>query len=187
MRQTRLATTCALRLAIVIGASMVVHAILEHWLDPDRSWLELLARHGWHVMALGLLGYAILFLGFDRLVGVPLHALHAHLYRVATGRLDLLHLETRSIEFAGMVSSVNLLVRRMRLGAGDSDPHRTALALRDIASRLRDQTPEAAEAIVSAAAALDAIEIGRPASRRAGGRDLPRTRAMSRDEPEVAS
>jgi hypothetical protein len=47
----------------------------------------------------------------------------------------------------------------MRLGAGDANPHRTALALRDIAGRLRSTAPEAAEAITSAASALEALEV----------------------------
>lgn len=56
-----------------------------------------------------------------------------------------------------MVGSVNLMVRRMRLGAGDADSHRTALALRDLATRLHDDAPAAAEAMLEAAAALDQL------------------------------
>jgi hypothetical protein len=45
----------------------------------------------------------------------------------------------------------------MRLGAGDADPHRTALALRDLAARLHDSDPAASDAMLNAAAALEML------------------------------
>ena len=90
-------------------------------------------------------------------MGRPLRAIHAHLYKVATGRLEILDLDARVTEIAEMVASVNLMVRRMRLGAGDADPHRTSLALREVAARLCHSAPDAAEAMVNAAAALEML------------------------------
>ena len=157
MRPSRLASIFAFRLAVTLALAMAAYAALERYQDPQASWMSLGLTHGWHVVALGLLLYAVLVVGFDRLVGRPLRVIHAHLYKVATGRLEILHLDARVKEIAEMVASVNLMVRRMRLGAGDADPHRTALALRDLGARLRDSAPEVAEAMVNAAAALELL------------------------------
>lgn len=157
MRPSRLASIFAFRLAMTLALAMAAYAALERSQDPQASWMSLGLTHGWHVVTLGLLLYAVLLVGFDRLVGRPLRVIHAHLYKVAIGRLEILHLDARVKEIAEMVASVNLMVRRMRLGAGDADPHRTALALRDLGARLRDSAPEAAEAMVNAAAALELL------------------------------
>lgn len=157
MPPSRLATIFAVRLAVTLALAMAAYAALERYRQPQASWTGLGLTHGLHVVALGLLLYAVLVIGFDRLVGRPLRVIHAHLYKVATGRLEILHLNARVKEIAEMEGSVNLMVRRMRFGAGDADPHRTALALRDLGARLRESAPEAAEAMVNAAAALELL------------------------------
>jgi methyl-accepting chemotaxis protein len=157
MRRSRLASVFAFRLAATLGVAMTGYALLELYRDPQASWTTLGVTHALHVVALAVLLYVVLLVSFNRLVSRPLRAIHAHLYKVATGRLDILHLDARVTEIEEMVASVKLMVRRMRLGAGDADPHRTALALRDLASRLRDSAPEAAEAMVNAAAALELL------------------------------
>lgn len=157
MRRSRLATIFATRLALILTAAMAVYAVLEWYRNPQRSLTDLGVTHGLHLAILTLLVYLVLVVGFGRLVARPLRAIDAHLYMVATGRLELLHLDARVKEIAEMVGSVNLMVRRMRLGAGDADPHRTALALRDLATGLHDDAPAAAEAMLEAAAALDQL------------------------------
>jgi methyl-accepting chemotaxis protein len=170
MRRSRLASIFAFRLAVTVAAAMAAYALLQRYREPQESWASLGATHLWHVAVLALLLYVVLLVGFDHLVGRPLRAIHAHLYKVATGRLDLLHLDARVKEIADMVGSVNLMVRRMRLGAGDADPHRTALALRDLAARLHDSAPDAAEAMVNAAAALELLASPTEARGQAGTR-----------------
>lgn len=157
MRRPSLAFAVAVRLAVTLAVAMGVYALLERYRNPGLSWTGLWATHMWHVVVLGVLTYAVLLVGFDRLVGRPLRIVRAHLYKVATGRLELLKLETRVREIAEVEASVNLMVRRMRLGAGDADAHRTALALRDLATGLHDSAPDAAEAMANAAAALELL------------------------------
>jgi 3-methyladenine DNA glycosylase/8-oxoguanine DNA glycosylase len=171
MRPSRLASIFAFRLAVTLALAMATYAVLERYREPQESWASLAVTHLWHVAVLGLLLYAVLLVGFDQLVGRPLRAIHTHLYKVATGCLEILHLDARVKEIADMVGSVNLMVRRMRLGAGDADPHRTALALRDVAARLRDTAPAAAEAMVNAAAALELLAPPAGARDQAGTRD----------------
>lgn len=157
MARPRLASIFAFRLALTLAAAMVAYAVVQRALNPGVSWTSLALEHGAHVLSLGLLVYAVLLVGFDRMIGRPLRAIHAHLYGVATGRLELLHMRTRVREIAEMEASVNLMVRRMRLGAGDADPHRTALALRDLAARLHESAPAASDAMDNAAAALEML------------------------------
>lgn len=157
MARSRLASVFAFRLALTLAAAMLASAVLQRALNPGTSWTTLAVEHGVHVITLGLLLYVVLLVGFDRAVGRPLRMIHAHLYKVATGRLELLHLETRVTEIAEMEGSVNLMVRRMRLGSGDADPHRTSLALRDLAARLHDSAPAASDAMFNAAAALELL------------------------------
>lgn len=157
MRRSRFASVFAFRVAATLAVAMAGYALLERYRDPQASWASLAVTHGFHVVALGVLLYIVLLIEFDHLVGRPLRAIRAHLYEIATGRLDILHLAARVSEIEDMVASVNLMVRRMRLGAGDADPHRTALALRDLAARLHDSAPEPAEAIVNAASALELL------------------------------
>ena len=175
MRASRLASIFAFRLAVALAAAMAAYALLQRYRDPQESWTSLGATHLWHVAVLVVLLYGVLLVGFDHLVGRPLRAIHAHLYKVATGRLEILDLDARVKEIADMVASVNLMVRRMRLGAGDADPHRTALALRDLAAHLHDSAPDAAEAMVNAAAALELL--ARPPE--------PRGQDTRRIEPHV--
>lgn len=157
MRRSRLASIFAFRLAVTLAVAMGAYALLQRYREPQESWASMGVTHLWHVAVLALLLYAVLLVGFDQLVGRPLRAIHVHLYQVASGRLEILHLDARGKEIAEIVASVNLMVRRMRLGAGDADPHRTALALRDVATRLRDSAPEAADAMANAAAALELL------------------------------
>lgn len=163
MARSRLASIFAFRLALVLAAGMLAYALLQRVLNPDTSWTKLALEHGVHVLLLGGLLYVFLLVGFDQLVGRPLRIIHAHLYKVATGRLDLLHLDTQVREIAEVEASVNLMVRRMRLGAGDADPHRTARALRDIATQLHESAPAASDAMENAAAALDRLTSSAPA------------------------
>lgn len=160
MPRPRLASVFAIRLALTLAAAMLGYAAIERLLEPDVTWAKLAFEHGAHVVTLGLLVYAVLLVGFEHAVGRPLRAIHSHLYKIATGRLELVPVESRVREIAEMEASVNLMVRRMRLGAGDADPHRTAMALRDLGARLHDRAPAASEAMVNAAAALELLAPG---------------------------
>lgn len=178
MPRPRLASVIALRLALTLAAAMLVYAVLERVLNPEVAWSKLALEHGLHVVVLGFLVYAVLLVGFDRVVGGPLRRIHAHLYKVATGRLELLHLAAPVREIAEMEASVNLMVRRMRLGVGDADPRRIAVALRDLGARLHDRAPAASEAMVNAAAALGLLSVDldhakRPAVTGNAGPHLP--------------
>lgn len=160
MTRSSLAFAFAVRLAATLALAMAAYALLERYRNPELSWTGLWITHLAHVLLLAVLLYGVLLMGFDRLVGRPLRIVRAHLYKVATGRLELLAVDTRVKEIAEVEASVNLMVRRMRLGAGDADPHRTALALRDLAAGLHDSAPDAAEAMVNAAAALEVLSHG---------------------------
>lgn len=155
MRSPRLASVFALHLAVMLGLAMTAYAAAEISRDPAVSLWDLAATHAWHVGALGLLLYATLLIGFERTFAAPLRRVHAHLYRVATGKLELLELSPSVREVDEIVASVNLMVRRMRLGPGDPSTRRVAAALRDVARRICITAPEEAAAVLAAAAELE--------------------------------
>ena len=156
MRRPRLASVFALRLAVTLGVAMAAYAALEINRDPALPRWGLAVTHAWHVAALGVLLYAILLVGVERTIAAPLRKIHAHLYRVATGRLEILELASSVREVEEIVGSVNLMVRRMRIGSGEFDARRAAASLRDVARRLHAEAPEDAEAVLAGAAALEA-------------------------------
>lgn len=157
MKLPTLATVFAVRLGLTLASAMAVYAVIA---APDveggSAW-RLAATHGLHVLALAALVYGVLLFGFERLVCAPLAVVRRHLYGVATGRLEPLELRARVREIDEITRCVNLMVGRMRLGGGDADPHRTALALRDVAARFQPRGPVVALAILEAAAALEAV------------------------------
>ena len=71
------------------------------------------------------------------------------------GKLELLELAPSVREADEIVASVNLMVRRMRLGRGDPATRRVAAALRDVARRISVVAPEDAAAVLAGAAQLE--------------------------------
>lgn len=175
MRSPRLATVFAVRLALVVGLAMAAYAAAELSRDPGASRWDLAATHAWHVAALGVLLYATLLFGFERTIAAPLRRVHAHLYRVATGKLELLELPPSAREVEEIVSSVNLMVRRMRLGWGDPEVQRAAGALRDVARRVGAgaASPEDAQLIFACAAVLESALVPPVASRQPQSQPSP--------------
>lgn len=157
MKRPKLATVFAFRLAVTLAVAMTFYAMLTGSRDTVTPVWQVAVVHGAHVVGLGVLLYCVLLWGFDRLVGAPLRTIQAHLYKVATGRLEPIEVPARVREIEDIVRYVNLMVCRMQFGGGDADPHRAALALRDVAARLRARGPVAAAAILEAAATLDAV------------------------------
>jgi methyl-accepting chemotaxis protein len=156
MRRPRLATVIAIRLGATLGVAMAAYGAVEILRYPEMSKWSVAVTHAWHVVALGVLLYATLLVGFDRTIGRPLQEIHAHLYRVATGKLEPLELRSSVREVADIVGSVNLMVRRMRLHPGDRTTQETAQALRSLARRLHPSAPEDAQILLASAAALEA-------------------------------
>lgn len=102
--------------AVVIAAVMAVFAAYEYFATPGASAADLLIRHGWHVLIIGVVVYAVLWLTLRRLVLRPIRIVGAHLYGVGTGVVEPLDLDTGVTEIEALVSSVNLMIQRMRQG-----------------------------------------------------------------------
>lgn len=114
MRTTRsLAFWVALWTAIVIGASMAVYAVFQYLLMPGVTAAELLVRHLWHVVVLGALTYAFCWFGLRLVVVDPLRELFVHLYRVGSGELRPIKIETHISEVRDVVDGINTMIWRL--------------------------------------------------------------------------
>lgn len=172
MPRPSLASVFAFRLACALAAAMAVYAVLEQRLNPGLAWSRLALEHGLHVVMLGFLVYVVLLDGLDRAVSRPLRIIHAHLSKVATGRLQLIQLASPAREIAAIEASVNLMVRRLQMGAGGFDPRSTAFALRDLGMRLHNPAPATSEALSNVAAALELLSVQLDRERLGGDESL---------------
>ncbi len=115
--------------AIAITASMGAYAVFQYLHTPGISVPALVIGHLWHVLGLGGVIYLLFLIVFRQVVTQPLKAIRLHLYAVATGRLDDLHLTSNVTEVRSIAHGINLMIHRMQLG----DEAAMAQAKRDIA------------------------------------------------------
>ena len=110
---------------VVIGASFIAvflgtafWSIIEYFMGASPSWSEFLGHHLIPSLVTGLIIWVILSALLHRTVTEPLRHLFAHLYRVGSGRLEPISLDTGVAEIQTIVEGVNLLVHRLRATSG---------------------------------------------------------------------
>ncbi len=107
-------------MAAAIAAGMAAYGVYEYAAMPGHTLRELAVEHLGHVLALGLLTYALCWAVFYFLLLRPLSRIYLHLYTVGAGRLNTLELKSNVREIRTIVDGVNLMLSRLKLGA-DSD------------------------------------------------------------------
>jgi hypothetical protein len=143
MKTTRsLSFFVAVWMAAAIAASMAAYGVYEYAAMPGHTLRELAIEHLGHVLALGLLTYALCWAVFYFVLLRPLGRIYLHLYTVGAGRLKTLELHSNVREIRTIVDGVNLMLSRLKLGA-DSDA--LELAQQRIAE-IRDVTRQLATA-----------------------------------------
>lgn len=106
--------------AFSLLVAMVSYGTFQHVREPNLLWSELFLDHLTHVLVMGVLLYGVLWWGIKRTVIAPVREIAAHLYRVGAGNVDELELVCSVTELQYMVSSVNLMIRRMAIRRDDA-------------------------------------------------------------------
>jgi len=129
---------------VVIGASFIAVLIgtiswgaIEYFTGATHSWSEFLGHHLVPSLVIGLIIWVILSVLLQRTVIEPMQNLFAHLYRVGSGRLDSISLDTRIKEIKTMIDGVNLLVHRLESASGDTAFLQAQTRLKKIRAELR--------------------------------------------------
>lgn len=122
MRTTRsLSFFVTVWMAVAIGVSMAAYAAYEYATMPGATVKELALQHLGHVLALGILSYALCWAVFYFVLLRPLSRIYLHLYTVGAGKLKTLELDSNVREIRTIVDGVNLMLSRLKLGAdGDA-------------------------------------------------------------------
>lgn len=145
--------------AIVIAIAMSAYAAVEHVFRPGAAIDTLVLTHAWHVIGLATLTYVVVWWVVRRVVASPIRSIDAHLYGVAVGRLDPLEVSSRVREIGRLLSSVNLMLRRMSLSTeadGLGAARNEVRAIRALLPTLYAVAPEDAELLLGHLARLDA-------------------------------
>lgn len=151
-----LAIWLAAMAAIAVALAMFGYALFSFPLGVSGTLLRREALvHAGHAFALALPIYACFTLALRRLILAPLRAIHAHLYRVATGQLVPLLLTSRVREVEVMVSSINVMIRRMQLGEQRRDVRAIARQMKALAGRLDTLDREESKELLRIAGQLE--------------------------------
>ena len=135
---------------VVIGASFIAvflgtafWSIIEYFMGASPSWSEFLGHHLIPSLVTGLIIWVILSALLHRTVTEPLRHLFAHLYRVGSGRLEPISLDTGVAEIQTIVEGVNLLVHRLRATSGAPAHTQAQDRLKRIRNKIRSMADAA--------------------------------------------
>lgn len=163
---------------IIIAASAVAVAVgtiswtaIELASGQPLSGRELMFHHVVPAIVIGLIIAVVLSLLLNRLVVDPIQNLFSHLYRIGSGRLDPIDLDTGVEEIQTMADGVNLLARRLQAPGGNEAYARAQERLAKLRRQLRsmaDAGGEEKELFLDLAREMRALEadllaIGSPA------------------------
>jgi nitrate/nitrite-specific signal transduction histidine kinase len=140
-KQRSLSLVVALWTAGAIALAMGVYATFQYFTVPERTLLELVMEHLWHVLVLGLLIYVLCWLVFRIILLRPLNQIYMHLYGVGTGRLEPLQLSTRIRELQTIAEGVNVMIRRMGQGYDPEAIEHCRNALASLRKSLKKLSP----------------------------------------------
>lgn len=107
------AVTLAIVVSILVGMGSWT---AWEYLTGERADLpEFLSHHVLPALAIGLIVWSVLTILIGRVVLRPINRVFEHLYRIGSGRLDPLEIETCIEDIRTVVDGVNLLVRRLKV------------------------------------------------------------------------
>ena len=122
---------------------------------------ELMLHHVVPAIVIGFIIAVVLSLLLNRFVVEPIQSLFFHLYRIGSGRLDPIDLDTGVDEIQTMVDGVNLLARRLRATADEGTFARAQERLVKLRQQLRsmaDAGEEESELFLDIAKVMRALE-----------------------------
>jgi len=130
--------------ASAIAVSMGVYAVFQYYSTPGSAVMDLFLKHLWHVLVLGIMIYVLLWFILKKVLLKPIQRIHLHLYKVSTGRIEPLELETNVQELDTIVKGINFLVGRM----GEGVPDQEIAAIREAVMKLHDTAPSETQEIL---------------------------------------
>jgi methyl-accepting chemotaxis protein len=136
--------------ALAIAISMGIYAIFQYFTSPGKTIGGLFLEHLWHVLVLGVVIYGLLWIVLRRSLLRPIQKIYLHLYKVGTGRVEPLVLQTRIRELETIVEGVNVMIERM----GQSFPADEIADAREAAKKAYEKAPQEAQAILDNLARL---------------------------------
>lgn len=149
--------------ATALMASMVAYGGYQYATVPGVSLVGLFTSHIAHVVIIGILVYGVLWIGVKRSIVGPVRVIGSHLYGVGMGETAELSLDSGVSEIHQLVSSVNLMIRRMAIRRDDVAIERV---WRDIDSlgllgrRLVDDHPLVSVELLSSAERIEKALLG---------------------------
>ena len=116
MKRGRSLTAVVTWIAVMVtGSAMLVYAMMQYFAMPEMSFLQILAEHTWHVVALGALTYVALHFSLHKSVVEPVHALHLAFYRIARGDNKPIAVHTNILEIQDIVEGMNLMLSQLQV------------------------------------------------------------------------
>lgn len=117
-----------------VTAGMLVYSLIEYIIERPPDTVDFITHHLFHVLAIAVLVWLALVFIIRRTVVKPASLIFTHLSKISAGRLDYLECDEISQEMSEVVTSINILISRLRRF---SDP--------DAASRAMDRVRELRE------------------------------------------
>ena len=112
-REISLAAVVAGYSALVIALGMAIYAVYQYNKTPGMTILGLIFEHSWHVLVLGLLIYATLYVVLYKTVVRPIRDLYLKLYAITRGDLTSLEINSNIVEISEIAEGVQLLLDEM--------------------------------------------------------------------------
>ncbi len=138
-----LAVVATSLISVVVGTGS--WTAIEIFTGKAPSTADFVGHHLIPAVVIGLFVWITLTVLLHRTVIEPLKQLFAHLYRVGSGRLDHLDIDSRIEEIQTMVDGVNLLVRRLQSPSGDGSFSQVQNRLSSIRDNIRSMADAAGE------------------------------------------
>ncbi|MCF6174705.1 MAG: hypothetical protein L3J71_02945 [Victivallaceae bacterium] len=110
-----LATAMALLMALITAVAMGVYAIIQYSLMPDQSILNLMFRHSWHVLVLGLFSYCVLYFVLYHQVVKPFIKIYQKCYAITKGDFSKLDLESPIKEIQLIIDGINMMESQIEM------------------------------------------------------------------------
>lgn len=145
--------------ALAIGLSMAVYALFQYFYLPGMSIKELVIHHLWHVVVLGAVIHLSCWLIFHYILIRPINQIYVHLYQLGKGQVENLTVVSSVKELQIIVEGINVMIWKMEKWMSPlaiENAHKEIQAIALIATQLRMENKEVAEAITKRVESLEA-------------------------------
>jgi methyl-accepting chemotaxis protein len=113
--QPRSLTSILLSRSLLVGAGALgLYSAFEIAFDPPTDLLNFITHHFIHVVGIGVAVWWVCWWVVRENVLAPVSAISHHLYRLRSGRLESLPIQTRSSEIGAIITGINSLTDRLK-------------------------------------------------------------------------